>query len=74
MTNKLDVRQKHLLRLVAKGQECPDGWATVSKQVYPLIQTLPEALVELQPVGDNGWGRVRLTPAGQNVVNAMEYL
>lgn len=73
MTTKLDAGQKHLLRLVAKEQESPDGWAKVSKAVYPLMAKMPGELVELHQVSDGG-GRARLTPAGQEVINAMAWV
>lgn len=71
---KLDAGQKHLLNLIAKGQACPDGWAPVSRPVYPLLAAMPDALVELHPVGDEGRGRARLTEAGQSLLDAMAWL
>lgn len=75
MTKKLDNGQKHFLRLIAKGQNCPDGWCSVSSVLYPLVQkTMPAELVEHQPAGDERKGRARLTPAGQGLIDAMEWL
>lgn len=75
MPTKLDSGQKHFLRLIEKGQQCPDGWAPVSRVLYPLvIKTLPAELVEHAPVGDEGRGRARLTQAGQNLLDAMAWL
>lgn len=71
---KLDAGQKHLLTLVAKGQNCPDGWAPVSKQVYPLLESMPKALVELHHIGNEGRGRARLTDKGQDLIDAMVWL
>ena len=59
--------------MVAKEQNSADGWAPVSKPVYPVLQTMPPELVELQPWGDDGRGRARLTPAGQNLLDAMAW-
>lgn len=73
MTTKLDAGQKHMLKLVAKEQECQDGWAKVSKAVYPLMVKMPVELVELHQVSDGG-GRARLTPAGQEVINGMAWM
>jgi hypothetical protein len=73
MTIKLDAGQKHLLRLVAEGADA-EGWAPVSKPVFPLVEKLPGKLVELEAVGDEGRGRVRLTPAGESLLDAMAWL
>ena len=70
----LDPGQKHLLKLIAKEQCCPDGWAPVSKQVYPLLAAMPRELVELRAVGDAGRGQARLMQAGQNLIEAMAWL
>ena len=74
MTTKLDDGQKHFLRLIEKGQACPDGWAPVSKAVFPLVNAMPTELVELHSVGDDGRGRARLTSEGQAILNAMAWL
>ena len=71
---KLDAGQKHLLKLIAKEQACPDGWAPVSKIVYPLLEAMPSALVEVNRVGDEGRARARLTPAGESLLDAMAWL
>jgi hypothetical protein len=74
MTTKLDSGQKHFLRLIEKGQQCPDGWCPVSKVLYPLVQkTMPAELVEHHPTED-GRGRARLTQDGQNLLTAMAWL
>lgn len=67
---KLDGGQKHLLRLVVQGADA-EGWAPVSKPVFPLMERVPEALVELERVGEEG--RVRLTQEGKKVVDAMAW-
>lgn len=74
METKLNAGQKHLLKLIAKEQECPDGWAPVSKPVYPLLQSIPGGLVELHSIDNDGRGRARLTQAGQNLIDAMAWL
>lgn len=58
-------QQRHLLRLIQRDAG-PDGWATVSAAVWPLLAILPDDLVELEP-GAPG-GRVRLTADGAAVV------
>ena len=73
-SRKLDSGQKHFLRLIAKGQACPDGWARCSAQVYPLVcNTMPPELVE-HHAAEDGWGRARLTPEGESVLAAMAWL
>jgi hypothetical protein len=74
MTTKLDSGQKHFLRLIQQGQQCPEGWCPVSKTLYPLVQkTMPVELVEHQPT-EEGRGRARLTEAGENLLAAMAWL
>ena len=72
-TVKLSAGQKHLLRLAFEGIEA-DGWAPVSAQVYPLMEKMPNDLVVLERVGDEGWGRMRLTPLGNNIIDAFPWL
>lgn len=71
MTKKLDSSEKHFMRMIAKHAK-PDGWTVVSKKLYPLVDKMPKALVELEPSGDEGKGRVRLTTEGAAVLSAME--
>ena len=71
---KLNSGQRHLLRLVKVGQACPDGWAPVSMQVFPLVKALPAELVELHSVGNDGRGRAQLTPKGGSILDAMDWL
>jgi len=73
MTTKLDSGQKHFLQLIAKGQQTPDGWCPVSGVLYPLVKKMPAELVELHPT-ETGGGRAQLTHAGQNLIDAMEWL
>ena len=74
MTTKLDGGQKHMLRLVVQGADA-EGWAPVSAQVFPLFsKIMPSELVTLEPVGNEGRGRARLTDSGTEVINAMAYL
>lgn len=72
MAVKLDAGQKHLLKLIASDHD-DQGWAQVSSTVLPVVQKLPEELVEVVPTS-RGRGRVRLTFLGQGIVNAMEWL
>ena len=69
----LNPGQKHLLTLVNKGADA-DGWAPVSAPVFPLVKSLPSELVELEPIGDDGRGRARLTAAGNGLLDAMMWL
>lgn len=73
MTQKLTAGEIHFLRLIEKGQNCPDGWAPVSKQVLPLVKAMPAELVEWREV-DDGRGLAMLKPAGQNLLDAMAWL
>lgn len=73
MSRKLNGGELNLIRLAIKGAQ-EDGWAPVSAPVYPLVHKLPAELVELQPVGNEGRGRIRLTRAGENLINAMRWL
>jgi len=73
-TIKLDGGQKHFLRLIARNQQNAEGWCPVSAAVYPLVQkTMPAELVEHHSTEDGG-GRARLTPKGEDVVEAMAWL
>lgn len=70
---KLSVNQKHMLKLIKKGQETPSGWAEVGKMLYPfLVEIMPEELVEHHPVGEAG--QARLTKTGEDLAAAMEWL
>ena len=73
MAKKLDGGEKNFLRLIAKGQQCHDGWAPVSKVLYPLVQKMPSELVEHHQAED-GKGRARLTQHGEAIVEAMDWL
>ena len=74
MQVKLNAGQKHLLRLIAKEQNCPAGWAPVSAPVYPLVASLPAELVEHRAVGGEGQGDARLTERGLAVLDALGWL
>lgn len=60
---QLNAGQKHIIRLVQKGMDENDGWATVSSAVMPLMAAVPESLVELKK-NDDGSGLARLTDEG----------
>jgi hypothetical protein len=68
---KLNDGEKHFLRLIRKDRD-PEGWAVVSKMLYPLMDKMPRELVELRPT-ENG-GRVRLTDDGEALLDAIEWL
>ena len=70
---KLTEGQMHFLKLIAKGQNNPEGWAPVSRPVYPLVLEMPAELVELNPA-EEGRGRARLTQAGRNILDALAWL
>lgn len=62
MPHKLTSGEIHFLRLIAKGQQCPAGWAPVSKVLYPLVKEMPTELVEHCSVEQTG-GRNRAPQA-----------
>lgn len=74
MPHKLTSGEIHFLRLIAKGQQCPAGWAPVSKVLYPLVKEMPTELVEHCSVEQTGGGIVRLKPEGENILRALERL
>ncbi len=63
---KLDAGERNFLGLIAKGMAEHDGWAPVSKVIWPFVMKLPDELVEREAMED-GRGRVRLTAAGEIV-------
>lgn len=64
----LDGGQKNLLRLTRKGMEENDGWAVVSKAVWPMIVMMPTDLIERHLLQD-GTGIARLTDRGEAVLD-----
>jgi hypothetical protein len=77
---KLDSGQKNMLRLIRKGA-ATDGWAPVSNVIAPLFagpkppwRGIPPELCEFELVDESGAGRARLTQAGNNILDAMEWL
>lgn len=68
---KLTDNEMHLLRLVRRGQN-DNGWAKVSKAVFPLVNTLPRRLVEVQ--SDDKTAMVKLTAEGNSLLDALEWL
>lgn len=62
----LDSGTLRLLRLALKEAD-KDGWAKVSKLVWPLVVALPADLTELRGADDGG-GYVKLTDRGDAVV------
>lgn len=69
----LDASQRHMLWLIVKGRD-ESGWASVSKQLFPLLPNLPAELAEREGPDQDGRGRVRLTDEGQRVFDAMGWL
>jgi hypothetical protein len=59
-TVNLDTTAVSLLRLTRKGMNENDGWAKVSKIVWPVIDAMPCDLIERQRHED-GSGLARLT-------------
>lgn len=73
MAEKLTQGQKHILGLVVKGADA-EGWAPVSALVMKIIKLVPAELVTVEAVGDEGRGRAKLTPTGESLLAAMEWL
>lgn len=65
---KLSDTDRHMMRLAMKSTES-DGWAKVSKLVWPFVVSLPDELVVKVP-SSTGGGFVKLTDGGKLV---MEY-
>lgn len=63
---KLSSGSRHLMTLIAKDRNA-EGWATVSRVVWPLILELPPTLVEIKATKGGG-GFARLTQAGETVL------
>lgn len=64
---KLDSGTLHILKLTAKDADA-DGWAKVSKLLWPLVARLPDDLVEKRPSALDGGGHIRLTSDGEAIV------
>ena len=62
---KLDAGTLHLMRLTARDGDA-EGWAKVSKVLWPIVAKLPDDLVELRPSDDGG--HMRLTSDGKAIV------
>ena len=74
MKTKLDYGQKHMLKLIHRDAD-KNGWAPVSAMIFPLVsKTMPAELIELEPTGNDGRGRVRLTDTGKNILMALDWL
>ena len=74
MAQELDGGQRHILRLIARDAN-KEGWCPVSSQLFPVLKkSMPIELVEIEPDGDEGRGRARLTAEGKSVINAMAWL
>lgn len=63
---ELTAGDKHLLRLIRREKDA-DGWAKVSKMLWPIILALPTQLVETRASDDGGF--IRLTDAGSTVLD-----
>jgi hypothetical protein len=74
MQRKLTAGEKHFLKLIQEGQNCPNGWAPVSVVLVGLVERLPPELVEWDYVGTEGNGRAKLTKQGENLMAAMAWL
>ena len=64
---QLEKGEIHMLKLTKKANKDANGWAKVSKAVWPSVRTLPSQLVELQETNDGGF--IRLTREGETVLD-----
>jgi hypothetical protein len=64
-TMKLDHGTMHLLRLAAKDANA-DGWSKVSSVVWPVVQKVPDDLLEKEFIEGNHY--CRLTERGETVL------
>lgn len=62
----LPEKRRDLLNLINRSPADSDGWTTVSKLLWPIVQGMPEQLVEYKPVSDGGY--VRLTPTAKTIL------
>lgn len=67
MPKTLNAGDKHLLKLILKDAD-EQGWTPVGSAVLPLIKSLPDELIDIQP------GFARLTEKGKSIVEAMLWL
>jgi hypothetical protein len=74
MVRKLTAVEKHFLKLIQEGQNCPNGWATVSAILVGPVEKLPPELVEWDYVGEEGGGRARLSKRGEELMASMAWL
>lgn len=62
-----------MLRLIKKDRN-EHGFAPVSKVVMPLVESLPRELVTVRLVQHTGQGEAALTPLGESLLVAEEWL
>lgn len=65
---KLSDHHKYALKLIRKDAD-KDGWASVSKLLWPVISLIPTDLAEREFFEETGAGRIRLTDRGNAVVD-----
>jgi hypothetical protein len=61
----LDVNAKYLMKLCSRDADT-DGWTPVSDQVWPLLDMVPDELMEKH--AEASGGKVRLTDKGVTVL------
>jgi len=66
--SKLTEKQIQTFHLLQRSPRDGDGWAVVSKVVWPLLNNMPDELIEKE-IGGDSYGRVRLTETGLKVVS-----
>jgi hypothetical protein len=64
----LTPKQVNVIRLIHRSKIGDNGWYSVSRVVWPLVDgALPDDLVELRPTGNGGF--IRFTMRGQAVAD-----
>lgn len=61
----LTQEHKDVMGLYLRSKRDADGWAKVSRMVWPLVKDLDTKLFEVRPEGDGGF--MRLTAEGQTL-------
>ncbi len=63
--------ERHFMHLMQR-DAAADGWTKVSKVLLPMVQKMPNALVEVVATDDGG--KARLTAKGNDIMEAMQWL
>lgn len=70
-TSPITAGHRHLLRLVQRDAGS-DGWKPVSSIVFPLMQAVPQDLLDLEQDAPGAGGRARLTEKARSLMELIE--